>query len=1587
MSFSWFIVGAGSLPIQCAEILLQRGHRICGVVSDDEQLTRWAQERGIAHAPPGENLASFLSRQPFDYLLSVVNEHILSKEVLRLPRVCAINYHDAPLPRYAGTHATSWALMQRERFHGITWHVIAETVDAVDILKQRIIDIAHGETAVTLNAKCYEAAIASFAELVDDLARGQVNPTKQRLEERTFYPRYKRPAAACVFSWDGDAEDIDALIRALEFGTYPNPLGLAKFRVGDDFIVVRRAEVTAVRSAAPAGTITAIHADALTVATGTRDIALRRLQTVDGRDLAIPEFVERFGLSEGYRLEALGAQDAERATTLNGAICRHETFWVNRLASLAPVELPYRIRGGTACADAHRQASASVAVPDELEALLRSGSTTWARRDVLLAGFTALLARIGGMDSFDIGYSDATLRAETAGLERLFASTVPLRIDVSLGESFAAHVASVRERLEEVRRRGTYLRDIVSRYPRLRAVSRSLALTLPVSVEVVARWSDHVTASRGELALIIAEEERECRCVYDPDAVPEEEARRLLERLTTLLEGAAASPDRPVGELPILSDVEWHRLVYEWNATQAEYPREATLVQLFEAQVRRCPDAVAVRAKDGSLTYRELNARANQLARHLQQQGVGRESLVGVCLERTCELLVSLLGILKSGAAYVPLDPDYPRERLRFMAADAGLSALVTQRKLRELVAVGSATAVVLVDEQAGQIRQQAEHDLPAQAGAQDLVYVLYTSGSTGTPKGVEVLHGALVNYLWAMRQRPGYEPQDVLLAMSSLSFDIAGTELYLPLICGGRVELVTRDIATDGRRLRQYIESESVTMLQATPATMWMLLEAGWRGDGRLKALCGGEPMPVDLVRQLLERCGSLWNMYGPTEATVACSCDRIESASEPITIGRPMANVEFYILDQRCQPVPVGVNGELYIGGAGLARGYRGRPELTAEKFVPHPFKPGERLYRTGDLARWRADGRVEYVGRLDHQVKIRGYRIELGEIETTLLTHPTVSQAVVIAREDIPGDKVLVGYVVTADGRRIDAGELRRHLQRTLPDYMVPQYFVTLERFPLTPNGKIDRARLPAPERRAESAERYVEPRNPTEQRLARIWAEVLGLERLGVHDDFFDLGGHSLKAVRMLSAVAEAFKVELPLQTLFQASTIAGLAEKLDEALGTRSTGNSGDTVDGERSEPRTATERRLLVIWERLLDTRPIGVRDDFFALQGDRDLLERMLAQVRAEFGVFAEGIPLPAFRNNPTIEGLARIIDNGIAPPESLLVCLQARGSRRPLFLIHAGGGYVFFYRALAERLGPDRPVYAIRAETKADGLGHPFEKSRSIEELAARYIAEIRKVQPRGPYSLGGACLGGVIAFEMARQLCAQGEEISGPVLLFDAFVFNNPFAGMTRPGASSQSQAAYLKGRIGHHLRSVTGLGMEAAARYLLRKIRDNLTDILRVVPNSIEVLLRRIQRRYADLRKELKWRLAELRGPRMPLEERQRLTMERYLKVSERLLARYRPGVYEGCIVVFKAVEGPDSEPHWTGLARGGMVCHAMAGTHLDMMEEPAVAVTAALVAGHLDEAPSAQPLSSRSDGDGVAAEDEPVAADVSRSAVG
>ena len=1048
-TFSCVVIGEETILIECTRLLAARGHTVAAVVTPSAELLAWAQDEGLPAVPLGPDLVDRLASLSFDYLFSLVNSRILSEDVLALPARLSVNFHDAPLPRHAGVLATSWAILGGDEQHGITWHVMDREVDTGDVLKQRAVSVESTATAHDLNVACFDAAIESFAELIDELAAGTATRVPQDLDLRTYHGRYDGLPRAGVFDWRKDAAELDKLVRATAFGRRRNDLGTALLVCGDDLLAVRAVEVTDRPSAAEPGTVVDAGPEALTVATGGRDVRLTGLATLSGEPLDLVVLAETLTREHGGRFARLPDAEAAELTEAACAAHRQENRWLRALRSLQPVPPPSfgRLRTIT-------EPARPVPLPDAL----RAGGT--APEQLSVAAALAFLARLTRGDGRHVAVC-ASAPSPAAAL--LLSPEVPLHSPERLFERTLLDVAEwAAVELDRIRSVPPYRRDVLLRHPDLGGAARTglpIAVILPGS-----------TAGPTDRPLTVRIDATGAVRFHAGAELTENHERWLTQHFVSFLDSLAADPKRPLGAVELLDFEEREVLLGRWNDTGEEYPRHKTVTRLVTEVAGTTPDAIAVRFGDRSLTYGELDQAAERLARHLADLGAGPGSVVGVHLERSTELLVGLLAVLRTGAAYLPIDPFYPPARIRHVLQDSGTRLVVTDGTLSGTLTDSPVTPVI-----AGTAPLTGREAQPAapfdRSTPETPAYLIYTSGSTGLPKGVQVGHRALVNFLWTMARRPGFCSQDSLLALTTVGFDIAALELYLPLVRGGTVEILSSTEAADGVALRERIERSAPSVLQATPSTWLMLLDAGWQGAPALRALCGGEPLQSELAERLAPRVGALYNMYGPTETTVWSTVDRVRPG-EPITIGRPIGNTRCHVLDERGVPVPPGIPGELYLSGDGVADGYLGCPELTAERFVPAPEGGTGRAYRTGDLVRHLPNGRLEYLERIDGQIKLNGYRIEPGEVESALRQLPGVTAAVAAVTEDRPGECRLVGYLV-GPTRTADTDGLRAALVDCLPDYMVPSAVVVLRRLPLTPNGKVDRKALAA-RRRAPSTE---------------------------------------------------------------------------------------------------------------------------------------------------------------------------------------------------------------------------------------------------------------------------------------------------------------------------------------------------------------------------------------------------------------------------------------------------------------------------------------------------------------------------------
>ncbi len=1062
----------------------------------------------------------------------------------------------------------------------------------------------------------------------------------------------------------------------------------------------------------------------------------------------------------------------------------------------------------------------------------------------MLTAFNTLLYRYTNSEDIVVGTALGNRnQKETEGLIGFFVNTLALRTDISGNPSFRELLGRVKEvSLAAYEHQYLPFEKLVEVLQPTRDLSYSpvfqvmlvlneeiLQQTLELTGLNTSPWQVEKNAAQFDLTLQVDQCGTEILLSwqYNIDLFNAATIERINGNFQTLLTAIIANPQTPIADLPLLTENEQQQLLIEWNNTQITYDQNKCIHQLFAEQVERTPDAIAVVFEQEQLTYRELNHRANQLAHYLQSVGVKPESLVGIAVERSLEMVIGLLGIQKAGGAYVPIDPNYPSERIAYMLEDSKVPVLLTQNHLTAKLPEYSGQ-IFCLDGNEEIFNSESMENPVSGVTDENLIYIIYTSGSTGKPKGTMNIHKGVVNRILWMQDTYKLTASDRVLQKTPFSFDVSGWEFWWPLITGACLVVAKPEGHKDTRYLIEFIKSQQITTLHFVPSMLQIfLLDPQVETCSSLRLVfCSGEALSVDIQEKFFRYLNAeLHNLYGPTEAAIDVTfwqCQP-ESKLSNVPIGRPVANTQTYILDAYLKPVPVGVSGELYLGGVQLARGYLNRPELTAERFINNPFVEDFQspyLYKTGDLARYLADGNIEYLGRIDNQVKIRGFRIELGEIENVLDKHSDIEQSVVIVREDTPGNKQLVAYIIAGQSQP-NIQELRQFLKVQLPDYMIPSAFVVLEALPLTPNGKADRQALPAPDySRQASEETFVLPRNQLELQLTQIWQRILGIPVIGVKDNFFELGGHSLLAVRLLSEIQNKLGINLPLATFFTAQTVEKLADVLSQ---------------GEKS-----------VSW---------------------------------------------------------------------SSLVPIQTAGTKPPLFVIHAIWGNILFYRDLLSYLPPDQPVYGLQAKG-LDGKEAPI---TSITEMAANYVREIRTIQPHGPYFIGGHSLGGVVVFEIASQLSAQGENVA---LLA---IFDTEAPNYQKLAAVAESAVLWkFINTISEHLHKLSKLELSEKINYVQERLQWHFTV------GKFNIF-------YKFYLRYIKGAVAEL--PLLDVAKKNIIACRNYM-----------PSTYPGKLTLFFCNEGnKDLEPGddfgWNSIVTGGVELHECPGKHTTVMQKPNVKVMA------------------------------------------
>jgi amino acid adenylation domain-containing protein len=1288
-ALSCFLLGDEPLLIRCAEFLRGRGHSIVGIVSADRDIVGWARDNAI-NVIDRTRYPEFLRDHAVDVLLSIGHYFIIDAESLANVRVLAANYHDAPLPRYSGMNCSAWALLNRERKHAVVWHRLTARLDEGDILAQRELEIEACETSVSLNMRNAALALDAFHELLLRLEAREVVGTAQWGDiKRLMFSRLDRPPALCVIDWTKNVIEIDALVRTCEFGNYVNRFGAAKIMNGECAVIVHEAVPYAdgevYRSSAP-GKLCALDEDTMHIACGDGCVRFGSFTTLTGQVISATAAARELQLAVGEIAVSPARFRHACDMTISRTIARAEPHFVRALSGRELPLLPF------ATPIAVERASVAVSLPEAFTQCFASR-----RLDAIAALYVFTLSSLLRRDEFDVAYADDELRAgkKWLPLRALLFPSIPLPVRIDTEQDFAAYVDNFSGQRALTAEHPLFLLDLVARYPELRAQddlgARSLA---PIALQIGSRMDkqnritgvkpDSVDGSNAfwqllpgaQIALVFADASaQECR-LCSAGQVAATTLEMIAKAMATVAAKVVAQAGQPLQRVNLLDAATYRTQVCDWNATTRPFPDGLRIHELFEAQVARQPNALALLCGNETMTFRELDHCANRIANALQERRIGIGEYVAVMVERGFDLVATLIGIAKSGAAYLPIEPGTPQDRIRFMLADANCRIAVATAQFAGVFAYNAGSVIPIGG---AELRDAATSKPRCPATTGDVCYTIYTSGSTGTPKGVVLSHRAVVNTLdWANRTL-GVSPADRLLFVNSPGFDLSVYDIFGALGAGASICIVPTSVLQEPADLARCLIESGATIWDSTPpafARLLPFLQRHAMASPLRLVMLSGDWIPVSLpakVAAIFPRAKVI-SLGGATEAAIWSNyypIEKVDPAWNSIPYGVPIQNARYYILDHHLRPLPPMISGDLYIAGICLAEGYLNRPELTAERFIADPATANTRMYKTGDIARYWQDGTIEFLGREDFQVKIRGFRVEIGEVEAAIRQLPNIKDVVCSTWVDSSNHKSLVAYIVPITSHAFDPRAIKDTLAARLQEFMVPTYVVALAALPLSPNGKLDRKALPSPRVQSIRPTSH-KPQTPTERVLVEIWQGLLEREHIDVGDNFFDIGGHSLLVVMLIAEIEQRFGVCLPLTHILQYPTVEKLAATLSS---------------------RIKTSRFL------------------------------------------------------GPTV------VDLRVGGPNNF-------------FLIHDGNGETLLYRTFA-KLMPHS--FTVRGISPRHMHRIPLVDA-TIETMAQTYVAEVRRIQPKGPYSLGGISAGGVVAYEMAAQLERAGEEIN-LLVLFDA------------------------------------------------------------------------------------------------------------------------------------------------------------------------------------------------------------------------
>lgn len=1140
--FSCYLVGKDNLLIECGKLLISSGHHVLGVFSLSSQVQNWTQKNNISLFKTLDDLASHTTKNKSDYLFSIVNDHVLPENIILSPKYFSINYHDSLLPLYAGVHATSWAILNREKKHGITWHVMEKGIDTGDILIQDHFDIERTETAFSLNLKCYESAISNFSKLVQMLACNTYCRIPQNLEYRTYYGLYQKPDSYGWIDWNNTAHQIARTIRAFDFGEYNNTLITAKCMIGEHAFIVTKIRISSVSSQKIPGYITNIDNNSITVATKTKNVILSGFKSVFGDMLNIKEYCTENNLKIGLCLPIFPPIKSDQDKKILQRISKYEAFWAEKNLKTEEIDVPFMEKKKSYEPISNLTSFVlKKTLLSKMNKLVKNPDSA----QITLSLLFIYLIRINNKTVGSILYGDEALSNMVKKIDYLLSNHTPLTVSLNDDLIFEEAFNRIHNKILELKSHLFPLNDLFSRYRGLKKTH--ISIIIGDSIDSFHHFSDLVflISNNGEQVSIFAK----LNLINKNTKII---LKNIQEHIKTMSHAIVEFPKYKIANLPLITPKEKELFTIDWNHTKTPYPKNKTIQHIFENIVKHQPNNIAVLYENSSITYEQLNSKSNQLAHFFIKRGLENDQHVGVILERSVEYVITIIAILKAGGTYVPIDPDHPCNRIAHIIKDCNLKFCVTTSLTHtKLLDLFENDSIILIDTETS-LEKQPNNNIRRNIKSHSIANIMYTSGSTGYPKGIEILHKGIIR-LVKNTNFVGVKSNDIVAHIANPMFDAATFELWSALLNGAVLSIINKEKVISLDSFNTELLKNNISILLVTSAFFDLIVHSSPSILKKMNTLIVvGDVLSTNSVLKLYrskQQPLKIINGYGPTENTGATTFFEITKYTEfkhSIPIGKPISNTCVYVCDRNNQLLPIGAIGELLTGGDGLARGYLNNHSLTKEKFIKNIFThQSSRLYKTGDLVRWLPTGNIEYIGRIDKLVKIRGYRVELSEIEHTLLSHPKITSTIVTLNQYSDKNKQLIAFLILKENVQASSNEIKQYVSSHLPDYMVPSTYLFVDEFPLNYNGKVDLKKLLDSLYQNNGSDNNLLPNDPRQLELIKIWCNIFKINHLSIHDNFFELGGDSIIAMQ-IQFEARQIGMAISVKNIFTYKTIIDLA---------------------------------------------------------------------------------------------------------------------------------------------------------------------------------------------------------------------------------------------------------------------------------------------------------------------------------------------------------------------------------------------------------------------------------------------------------